>query len=128
MQTLSSIIHNHGHTSTTISYLKLDVEGSEIDGLLEWFESGALSNVQQIAMEYHMEATWIKDTPQWQYKTFLQGLQKIYVEDNFRIVSYDFNLCWLSDVFRQNIFRQYHGYPAIAEIVLMRPSKDSVCE
>ena len=126
-QTLSSIIRNHGHTHTNISYLKLDIEGSELDGLLEWFESGALSNVQQIAIEYHMEAEWIKSTPQWQYKTFLKGLQKIYVEDNFRLISYDFNLCWLSS-YNQNIYQKYHGYPAYSEIVLMRPSEDSFCE
>merc|ERR1712080_292842 len=54
LYTLSSILHKQGHAKSKISYLKIDIEGHEVDGLVQWFESGALRNVHQIGLEYHL--------------------------------------------------------------------------
>ena len=47
---LDVIIANNGHTDRTISHLKIDIEGAEIDGLPSRPKSGALDNIQQIGM------------------------------------------------------------------------------
>ena len=109
--TLSSILKNHGHTNTKITYLKIDIEGHEVDGLLEWLESGALTNVQQLGLEFHLlnTETTLK---------FFHGLAKIYVESDFRLISFDLNGC------AGKVGDKYVEY---AEIVLMRPSGGSIC-
>lgn len=32
----------------------MDVEGAELKGLKAWLDEGALDNVQQFALEYHL--------------------------------------------------------------------------
>ena len=53
---LPSLIAKNGHTNTKISFLKIDIEGNELKGLPHWLHDGALSNVQQIAMEFHLNS------------------------------------------------------------------------
>ena len=111
LDTLTSILHLHGHTDTKITYLKVDIEGYEVDGLGEWFASGALQNVQQIALEYHLENT------EMTLKLF-HTLIRLYFEGDFRLISFDINGC------ARAASRDYYKY---AEIVLMKPSEYSVC-
>lgn len=111
LYTLSSILQKHGHIDTRISYLKIDIEGYEVDGLLEWLDSGSLRHVQQLAMEFHLPDT--KTTLK-----FFYGLMRLYIESNFRLISYDLNGC---------AGKTGESYSQYAEIVLMRQSEESVC-
>ena len=111
LDTLSSILSNHSHAQSKISYLKIDIEGHEVDGLLQWFESGALRNVQQIGLEYHLPDT---DAT----LKFFHALIKLYFEEGFRLISFDINGC---------TGKQSQDYPHLAEIVLMKESESSVC-
>ena len=111
LESLMSILSKHGHNNSKISYLKIDIDGGEVEGLQEWFASGALNNVQQIALEYHLLDT--KST-----LTFFHAITNLYFEEDFRLISYDLNGC---DRAR---YRAYHKY---AEIVLMRNNKQSPC-
>ena len=111
LDSLSSILHTYGHKNTKISYLKIDIEGGEADGLQHWFESGALANVQQIGMEYH-----IKDTDS--AVKFFTAIKQLHVEANFRLISFDVNGCY---------GKEKADYPKLAEIVLMRSSENSFC-
>ena len=106
------------------NWVRLGGEGAELEGLLEWQNSGALTHVQQIGIEYHMEAEWMSQSKHDQYKTILKALQKLYVETNFRLVHYDFNLCWARHV---DWVTKANGYPAFSEIVLMRTNKNGLC-
>ena len=115
LDSLSSILHNHGHTNTKISYLKIDIEGGEIEGLKHWFESGALDNVQQIGMEYHLNQ---KNNPTNYTLKLFSAIQQIYLESDFRLISFDINACY---------GKSHHGYPELAEIVLMRSSESNLC-
>ena len=109
--TLSSIFKSHGHTDTKITYLKVDIEGSEVDGLLEWIQSGALKNVQQLGLEFHLLDT--EST-----LTFFYGLVQLYIETDFRLISFDINGC---------VGKDGPSYTKFAEIVLMKQSKSSPC-
>ena len=111
LYTFSSILQKYGHLNTKISYLKIDIEGYEVDGLLEWLESGSLKHVQQLAMEFHLPDT---ETT----LKFFYGLIRLYIENDFRLISFDLNGC---------AGKEGESYSRYAEIVLMRPSEESVC-
>ena len=53
-KTLGSLIKANGHKGRHITLVKMDVEGAELKGLKAWLEEGALDNVHQLAMEYHL--------------------------------------------------------------------------
>ena len=111
LESLMSILSKHGHKNSKISYLKIDIEGGEVEGLQEWFASGSLNNVQQIALEYHLLDT--KST-----LTFFHAISNLYFEGDFRLISYDLNGCDRAK------YRAYHKY---AEIVLMRNNQQNPC-
>ena len=124
MKNLKTILEDHKHLSANISYMKIDIEGAELEGLLEWQNSGALSHVHAIGMEYHLEASWMSESKHAQYKSMLKALQKLYVETNFRLVHYEFNLCYMRHV---DWVAKVHGYPAFSEIVIMRTNENDLC-
>ena len=49
MDTLGNILKKYHHETTKISYLKMDIEDSELSGLPQWLSDGALKYVQQVA-------------------------------------------------------------------------------
>ena len=52
--TLANILAENGHTDTVVEYLKIDIEEHELAGLPDWIATGALKNVNQLAMELHL--------------------------------------------------------------------------
>ena len=111
LKTLSSIFSAKNHSNTKITYLKIDIEGNEIDGLDEWLKSGALDNVQQIALEYHLEDTIST-------MNLFKALLNLYFVGDYRLISFDLNGCGRN---------QIGHYIKFAEIVLMKTSKQSPC-
>ena len=111
LKTLLSIFSAKNHSKTKITYLKIDIEGNEIDGLDEWLKSGALDNVQQIALEYHLQDTIST-------LKFFKAVMSLYFKGDYRLISYDLNGC------ARTKHAEYHKF---AEIVLMRTSKRSPC-
>ncbi|XP_048739268.1 uncharacterized protein LOC125653733 isoform X3 [Ostrea edulis] len=53
IKTLMAIMKELGHTNKRIDVLKIDIEGSERQSLVEIMESGALKNVVQLCLEFH---------------------------------------------------------------------------
>ena len=111
LATLSSIFSSKNHSNTKIAYLKLDIEGHEIDGLEEWLKSGALDNVQQIALEYHLEDTIST-------MNLFKAILNLYFVGDYRLISFDLNGCGRNEI---------GHYIKFAEIVLMKTSKQSPC-
>ena len=89
-KTLNEILRINGHSDTKISYLKVDIEGSEIAGLPLWLESGVLDNVQQIALEIHLDVNDRKNST----KRFFQTFKDLQLLGNYRIINWDSNGCW----------------------------------
>lgn len=90
LETLKNLIKANLHETTTIDYLKIDIEGYEFSegGFKDWISSGALENVSQIALELH-----IPDRPddKSQYINLLRILQDLY-RLGFRVISQEVNM------------------------------------
>ncbi len=78
-----------------ITYLKVDVEGSELQALPEWIESGVLKRVRQIGIEFHTGPIHLPaDRANVVYRELLEVLAKMHKEDlGFRLISYTPNGC-----------------------------------
>merc|ERR1712106_400828 len=88
MNTLDRIIQDNGHGGVTIEYLKVDIEGHELGpgGLQHWIQTGALHQVNQLALELHLP---VLDGDN--YVPLLQILQSLY-KLNFRVISHEVNM------------------------------------
>ena len=114
-QTLDEILTENKHANTKISYLKIDVEAHELTCLPIWLENGSLRNVEQIAMEVHLEPPEEKVTLEF-FKTF-KDLELI---GNYRIFNWEANNCWKT--YNKDI--EYFG---LSEIVLKKIDPENSC-
>lgn len=82
----------------TISYLKVDIEGSELNTFPEWISSGVLDHVSQIGIEIHTSQTQIGFV---RMKKSLVGLIQVIRDLNklgFRLISSTNNGCMGKDI------------------------------
>lgn len=84
--TFEDILKINNHTNQKLSLLKIDIEGWEMSALPQALETGALNNVHQLALEYHLN-----DKVQEKFMTLIQGMNK---KLGFRQISYEANICW----------------------------------
>ena len=110
LDTLGNILKKYHHENRKISYLKMDIEGSELTGLPSWLSEGALKNVQQIAAEVHLTGT--ESTI-----AFLKTMQRLYFKGDYRLISYEPNGCWFSNEKSQKFYNLF-------EIVLKKVNQD----
>eukprot|EP00092_Neocalanus_flemingeri_P049176 GFUD01056427.1.p1 GENE.GFUD01056427.1~~GFUD01056427.1.p1 ORF type:complete len:347 (+),score=85.51 GFUD01056427.1:57-1097(+) len=89
MDTLANILKKNGHSDSVIEYLKIDVEGAELTGLPDWLKTGALDNVNQLAMELHL--TGLHNGEDSNFIWLLEILQELY-KLNFRVISHEVNM------------------------------------
>ena len=108
LDTLSSILKKYNHQNSIISYLKMDIEQAELEGLPVWLASGALKNVQQIALEIHLTENVNVSVK------FFETLKKLYFEGSFRLISYEPNGCF------KNIDKSQDKFYRLFEIVLKK--------
>jgi len=114
--TLAKAMESNGHTNTSISYLKVDVESSEINSIPEWLQTGALNNVQQIGIEMHTGKVHLtsEERPNV-FRQLLKSFQELY-KIGFRLVSYAPNLC-VGNTSQDQDSKNYYTY---ADIVFIR--------
>ena len=67
----------------------MDIKQFELEGLPAWLESGALDNVQQIGLEFHLNhGDIVKKT-----KKFMGVLRDLYFQGNIGLMLYEVNGC-----------------------------------
>ncbi len=54
------VIASNGDLGKRITYLKVDVEGSELKSISEWIASGILDDVRQIGIEIHTAQDFVQ--------------------------------------------------------------------
>jgi len=114
-RTLGNLIKANGHRDRHITMIKMDVDGEEVKGLNKWLDEGSLDNVQQFALEYHLNDKSLKIQ-----RSFVSAVQKLY-RLGFRTISWEANLCYTQPSINQlgsNVF-----FPLVAEIVWARIPK-----
>ena len=119
LKDLKSILSGNGHTNTKISYLKMDIEEYELEGLPAWLKSGALDNVDQIGLEFHLNTGNVVERRQ-KTRSFSETLIDLYSEANFCLISYEANNCY------KNIDKNQKYY-SLAEIVLKKRKQSHQC-
>ena len=80
-----------GEQDSSITFLKLDVEGSEFDSMAEWMDTDALRNVQQVGVELHLDGKSGGKDPQL-LATTLRSLQRMH-KSGLRLAAYSPNMC-----------------------------------
>merc|ERR1712032_1176060 len=110
MDTLKNIMTANGHEKKKLFYLKVDIEGAELNGMAEWIESGALERVNQLAMELHLGGIHQGQRFQW----LLKLLQQLY-SLGFRLISHEVNMTVKDQ-------SPWEGYHSLLEVVLMKDS------
>ena len=113
--TLNDVINSNGHLEKEITYLKVDIESSEIKAIPQWIQSGVLQNVRQIGLELHTGKTFFDRSGQANAaKSLLKSIAQLY-ELGFRHISYAPNL--FVDK-RQDHKMTYYTY---IDVVLYKP-------
>ena len=113
--TLKDAISSNGHFGKEITYLKVDIESSEIKAIPEWIQSGVLENVRQIGMELHTGKVFFDRKGQADAaKKLLKFISQLY-DLGFRHISYSPNTCMGKS---QDINEQYFTF---IDIVLYKP-------
>lgn len=100
LDTLENHIATNNHQGRLIDYLKVDIEEEELNSLPQWIETGVLNNVDQLALEMHLNVLhknvykkedWVSE--KHRFKDILTQMQELY-KQNFRIVSFIPNLSY----------------------------------
>ena len=94
VKSLSDILAGYGESDKSITYLKVDIEGSELTSIENWIKTDALKNVQQIGIELHtgivhLQEHKITDT----LSKILKAIKIMCQKYGFKIIDYGPNGC-----------------------------------
>jgi len=91
--TLKESIKRMGDEGKKISYLKVDIEGSELDAIQEWIDSGILDKIDQIGIEFHTGEIFLKENKiAEKLYGLLESLKTLHTL-GFKIISNTLNNC-----------------------------------
>ena len=108
---LDYLVKENGDSDKTISYLKVDIEGSEIQSFKQWLDSGILSRVDQIGVEMHTgkaQKLSLNLKKKTMYKSLIQFLQNAYKNHGFTVAAYNSNGCSAKQNDDQRLFYSFH--------------------
>ena len=109
VKTLSDILKSYNENNKTITYMKIDIEGCELEGLKDWIKTDALKNVQQIGIEWHTGSVHIKDHKIAEIlKETLIFIRDMCKKYGFKIIDYTTNGCVGKS--GDKIEHRYHTY------------------
>jgi hypothetical protein len=114
VMTLKDIVESMGDSGRTISYLKVDIEGSELKSIPEWISSGILDHVSQFGIELHTGSNLGKD-PLPNLLELIDSIRQLH-QIGFKLISNVNNDC----VGKTNDFEG--KYLSLMEAVFYKPS------
>ena len=86
VNTLENLIHENEDIGKNITYLKIDIEGTEFNSFENWFQTDIFKNVDQLGMEIHIHPIFYNvfnvNVQKWfaQLHTYILKLGFLYVE------------------------------------------------
>lgn len=92
---LEDFIKDNGDEGKKITYLKVDIEGSELKAIPTWLESDVLKNVQQIGIELHTGKTAMRGNKQIGKTIYdvLMAIKLMQDKYGFKLIYYGTNGC-----------------------------------
>lgn len=111
IQTLDTLIDSNGDQDKIISYLKVDIEGSEIQSLKQWLSSGVLKKIQQIGVEMHtgkMTQNNLGLKKKFTFRSLLYFLQVANGDFGLVLSAYNANGCIAKKSDDQRLYYSYH--------------------
>ena len=96
VNTLENLIHENGDIGKNITYLKIDIEGTEFNSFENWFQTDIFKNVDQLGMEIHIHPIFYNvfnvNVQKWfaQLHTYILKLGFLY---GLNLVETEPNLC-----------------------------------
>jgi len=111
IRTLDTLIRANGDQDKIISYLKVDIEGSEIQSLKQWLNSGILKKIQQIGIEMHtgkMTQNSLGLKKKSMFRSLLHFLQVANRDFGFVLSAYNANGCIAKQSDDQRLYYSYH--------------------
>ena len=109
VNTFEEILKHTNDVNKTISYLKIDIEGSELKSIPTWLESGVLNNVQQIGIELHTGVLHIQDQKIGStLSEMLKAFKTMSEKYGLKIIDYTPNGCVGKS--QDKLEKRYHTY------------------
>ena len=96
VNTLENLIHENSDIGKNITYLKIDIEGTEFNSFENWFQTDIFKNVDQLGMEIHIHPIFYNvfnvNVQKWfaQLHTYILKLGFLY---GLNLVETEPNLC-----------------------------------
>lgn len=96
VNTLENLIHENEDIGKNITYLKIDIEGTEFNSFENWFQTDIFKNVNQLGMEIHIHPIFYNvfnvNVQKWfaQLHTYILKLGFLY---GLNLVETEPNLC-----------------------------------
>lgn len=110
VKSLETLIKENGDSGKEITYLKLDVEGTEIGCMKKWLQSGVMKYVQQLGVEMHtgIKNVTTKSEVKNVFASLIKFMQEIKQKYGLSMVAYNPNLCQGKKLDRQKTYYPYH--------------------
>ena len=116
VKTLHTLMEENGDIGKSISYLKMDVEGSELKIMDQLLETGVLANVKQFGIEMHTSHLIGQEMEiKVPYSNMIGFFQELRNRYKLALVAYNPNLCTAKehDTFKMNY--PYHDLLFVTE-------------
>ena len=116
VKTLHDALEENGDLDKEITYLKVDVESSELSAIPEWLKTGVLKNVRQLGIELHTGKVHLtREKRPDVLKQLLKSFLEMY-KLGFRLISYAPNL--IVGKSQDPVDRRYYTF---ADVVFYKP-------
>ena len=111
VRTLSTLIHENEDVGKNITYLKIDIEGTEFISFDDWFKTDIFRNVDQLGMEIHIHPTFYNvftvNVQKW-FAQLHKHILKLSSEYGLNLVKTEPNLCVGKSDFDRKIYYPYN--------------------
>ena len=109
IRTLEYLLKENGDIGKQITYLKIDVEGSEVWSLSNWLRTKVLKNVEQLGIEMHTANSIIdKSKVKVWFPKLIAFFQTILDKYGLVLTAYNPNLCQDKGHDGQRTYYSYH--------------------
>ena len=117
VKTLDTLLKENGDYGKQITYLKIDIEGTEIPCMKQWLKSGVVKFIDQLGIEMHTSVNQFYNAyMNGVIKSILKFLREILVKQKLYLVDYNPNLCIGKSSDKAKKYYSYHDLLFIRKI------------